>query len=123
MKEIIMLKENLIAEILERLIEIKGRNDRAGERLARLKLKAKPPALWTEELINECIKDVTTPLVQVNADLIAMQFQLTAEVAEWVAAIDHAVLQVSLAYSEEEADPLLGVTDDDESTADEGGAP
>src|SRR5208337_3552229 len=94
MKEIIMLKDNLIADILERLIEIKGRNDRAGERLARLKLKAKPPGLWTEELINECIKDVTTPLVQVNADLIAITFQLTAEVAERVAAIDHAVLQV-----------------------------
>ena len=55
-----MLKESLISDTLERLIEIKGRSDRAAARLARF--RAKPLALWTtEESINELIKDVMTP--------------------------------------------------------------
>ena len=84
-----MMKENLIPDTLERLIEIKGRSDRAAARLARF--RAKPPAVWTEELLNELIKDILTPLVEANAEL--------------AAAIDRLALQVSRLA----ADPLPGV--------------
>jgi len=93
MKETVM-KKNLIPDTLERLIEIVGRSDRAAERLARL--KAKPPEVWTEERINALIKDILTPLVEANADLIAVHSLLTAAaVAELAAAIDRLALQVS----------------------------
>jgi hypothetical protein len=118
MKEIVMLKENLIPDTLERLIEIAGLFDRAKERLAQLSAK---PA--TRELNNEFIKDTLIPLLEANAHLGAMYSQVTDEVTELVAAIDRAVLQVSRADCEEAADPLPGVMDNDESTSDEGGAP
>ena len=81
-----MMKENLIPDTLERLIEIKGRSNRAAARLARL--KAKPPEVWTEERINALIKDILTPLVEANADLIANSLLTVAAVAELAAAIE-----------------------------------
>ena len=123
-----MLKESLIPDTLERLIEIAGRCDRAAVR--RGQLKTKPLALWTtEELIAELIKrkelkdEFLKVLEEAIADFTALHYQPSAEVAELAAAIDLAVLQVSRANSEEAADPLPGVMDDDESTSDEGGSP
>jgi hypothetical protein len=139
MKEIVMSKKNIIS----RLIEIKGRSDRAAERLARL--KSIPLAVRTEKLNNNIIESILTRLVEANVDLTAMHSEVTAmrsevtamhcrltamhsqlttaAVTELAATIERLALEVSLGDFEEAADPLPGVMDDDESTADEGGAP